>query len=66
MLEVLAKLRLHVESPVTLRATAAARELEALVTSWDGDGAPPDAMVAWASRFFADWDVGENGGLRED
>lgn len=31
---------------------AALRELEALVTAWDGDGAPSDAMVAWASRFL--------------
>jgi len=57
MLEVLAKLRLHVESPVTLRAMAAARELEALIAAWEGDGAPPDAMVAWASGFLADWNV---------
>jgi hypothetical protein len=59
MLKVLAKLRLHVESPVTLRAMSAARELEALVTAWEGDGAPSDAMVAWASSFLASWDVGE-------
>jgi len=58
MLEVLAKLRLHVKSPVTLRAMAAARELEALIAAWEGDGAPPDAMVAWASGFLADWDAG--------
>jgi hypothetical protein len=34
---------------------AAKRELEALVASWDGEGEPPAAMVAWASRFLASW-----------
>jgi hypothetical protein len=37
---------------------AATRELEALITAWDGEGAPSDAMVAWASRFLASRDVG--------
>jgi hypothetical protein len=55
LLEGLAKLRLHVESPKTLRAMAAARELEALVASWNGEGGPPDAMVAWASSFLLEW-----------
>ncbi|MDC0678270.1 hypothetical protein [Sorangium atrum] len=55
MLEELARMRSHDESPETLRAMAAKRELEALVTSWDGDGEPAAAMVAWASRFLASW-----------
>ncbi len=55
MLEELARMRPHDESPKTLRAMATKRELEALVTSWDGDGEPAAAMVAWASRFMASW-----------
>ncbi|WP_437294788.1 hypothetical protein [Sorangium sp. So ce426] len=57
MLEQLARMRPHDESPETLRAMAAKRELEALVASWDGDGEPPAAMVAWASSFLANWPV---------
>jgi hypothetical protein len=49
----LSGMRLLVETPMTLRAIAAARELEALLASWDGEGAPPSAMVAWASSFLA-------------
>ncbi|WP_437753702.1 hypothetical protein [Sorangium sp. So ce1389] len=52
MLEELAHMRPHDESPETLRAMAAKRELEALVASWDGEGEPPAAMVAWASDFL--------------
>jgi hypothetical protein len=36
---------------------AATRDFEALVAAWDGDGAPSDAMVAWASNFLARWDA---------
>jgi hypothetical protein len=61
MLQALGRMCLHVETPTTLRAMVAARELEALIVAWDGAGAPPDAMVAWASSFLANWDVGENG-----
>ena len=46
MLEELARMRPHDESPKTLRAMAAKGELEALVASWDGEGEPPVAMVA--------------------
>jgi hypothetical protein len=60
----LAKIRLLLESPKTPRGIAAkreleaaARELEALIASWDGEGEPPAAMVAWASRFLATWPV---------
>jgi hypothetical protein len=53
-------MRLIVETPITLRAMAAARELEALIAAWDGEGAPPDAMVAWASGFLANWVTEEN------
>ena len=60
MLLALARVRLIVESPITLRAMAAARELEALIAAWDGKGAPPDAMVAWASGFLANWVTEEN------
>ncbi|WP_434041575.1 MULTISPECIES: hypothetical protein [Sorangium] len=62
--EALAKIRLLLESPKTPRGIAAkreleaaARELEALIASWDGEGEPPAAMVAWASRFLATWPV---------
>ncbi|WP_437290103.1 hypothetical protein [Sorangium sp. So ce406] len=57
MLQELARMRPHDESPETLRAMAAKRELEALVASWDGEGEPPAAMVAWASSFLASWPV---------
>ena len=40
---------------------AATRDLEELLAVWDGNGAPPDAMVAWASSFLASWDAGETG-----
>lgn len=55
MLEELARMRPHDESPETLRAMAAKRELEALVAAWDGEGDPPAGMVAWASSFLASW-----------
>ncbi|MGK3998164.1 hypothetical protein [Sorangium sp. So ce1024] len=55
MLEELARMRPHDESPETFRAMAAKRELEALVAAWDGEGEPPAAMVAWASRFLDSW-----------
>ncbi|WP_437949833.1 hypothetical protein WME98_02755 [Sorangium sp. So ce296] len=55
MLEELARMRAHDESPATLRAMAAKRELEALVASWDGEGEPPTSMVAWASSFLDSW-----------
>ncbi|WP_437951243.1 hypothetical protein WME98_10625 [Sorangium sp. So ce296] len=55
MLEELARMRPHDESPETLRAMAAKRELEALVASWDGEGEPPASMVAWASSFLDSW-----------
>ena len=49
----LSGMRVLVETPMILRAIAAARELETLLASWDGEGAPPSAMVAWASSFLA-------------
>ncbi|MGK3986500.1 hypothetical protein WME99_25870 [Sorangium sp. So ce136] len=55
MQEELARMRPHDDSPETLRAMAAKRKLEALVASWDGEGEPPAAMVAWASSFLASW-----------
>ncbi|XXT21529.1 hypothetical protein WME94_08190 [Sorangium sp. So ce429] len=55
MLEELARMRPHDESPETLRAMAAKRELEALVASWDGQGEPPASMVAWASSLLDSW-----------
>ncbi|WP_433928262.1 hypothetical protein AB3662_33700 [Sorangium cellulosum] len=55
MLEGLARMRPHDESPGTLRAMDAKREIEALVASWDGEREPPAAMVDWASRFLASW-----------
>ncbi|WP_437991947.1 hypothetical protein [Sorangium sp. So ce145] len=66
MLEELARMRPHDESPKTLRAMAAKRELEALVASWDGEGEPPAAMVAWASSFLASWPVDSVADLRAD
>ncbi|WP_437663031.1 hypothetical protein [Sorangium sp. So ce1182] len=55
MLEELARMRPYDESPDTFRAMAAKRELEALVSAWDGEGEPPASMVAWASSFLASW-----------
>lgn len=55
MQRTLARLRLQVESPKTTRAMAAARELEALealIDAWSGEGAPSDAMIAWANGFL--------------
>jgi hypothetical protein len=73
VLGALAWIRPLIESPVTPRGIAAkgelegaTRKLEALIAAWDGNGAPSDAMLAWASSFLASWDDGENGGLRED
>lgn len=67
VLKALAKTRVLLESPKTPRGVAhkreleaATRELEALVASWDGEGAPPASMVAWASGFLASWDVGDS------
>jgi hypothetical protein len=67
VLEALAKIRLLLHSPVTPRGIAfrreleaATRELEALIAGWDGDGAPSDAVVAWASSFLANWVVDDN------
>ncbi|KYF81265.1 hypothetical protein BE11_39140 [Sorangium cellulosum] len=57
MVQELARMRPHDESPETLRAMAAKRKFEALVASWDGEGEPPAAMVAWASSFLASWPV---------
>jgi len=64
LLEELAWIRSLLDAPVTPQALAKRGELrssfeqiEALVTTWDGEGAPSDAMVAWASRFLATWDV---------
>jgi hypothetical protein len=72
-LQTLAEIRRLIESPETPCGIAAKgklegamREFEALIAAWDGNGAPPDAMVAWASSFLASWDAGENEGLRED
>jgi hypothetical protein len=72
-LGILAQIRRLIESPVAAcgiaakgKIEAAAREFEALIAAWDGEGAPSDAMVAWASSFLASWDGDENGGLRED
>ncbi len=72
-LQTLAEIRRLIESPETPCSMAAKGklegamgELEALVAAWDGNGAPSDAMVAWASSLLASWDGGENEGLRED
>ncbi|MDC0678271.1 hypothetical protein [Sorangium atrum] len=60
----LAKIRVLLEPPKTSwgiaakrEFEAATRELEALVASWDGEGEPPAAMVAWAWSFLASWPV---------
>ncbi|WP_437646249.1 hypothetical protein [Sorangium sp. So ce362] len=62
VLDVLARIRLRIEPPKTARGIAAkreleaaTRELEALVASWDGGGAPPSAMIGWASSFLDSW-----------
>ncbi len=72
-LQTLTAIRRLIESPETPCSIAAKgklegamRELEELLAAWDGNGAPSDAMVAWASSFLASWDGGENEGLRED
>ena len=72
-LNILAGIRRLIESPVAPCGIAAKgklegalRELEELLAAWDGNGAPPATMVAWASSFLARWDDGEDGGLRED
>jgi hypothetical protein len=64
LIETLAKIRVLLEPPMTPWGIAAKREfeaatnaLEALVASWDGEGEPPAAMVAWASSFLASWPV---------
>jgi len=56
----LAEIRQRLDLPVTPHGMAAKgeleaamRELEELVAVWEGDGAPSDAMVAWASSFLA-------------
>lgn len=61
----LAKLRPFVEAPVTPQGIAAkreievaTRELEPLIAAWDGQGAPPNAVVAWASSLLATWSTG--------
>ncbi|AUX39934.1 hypothetical protein SOCE26_013290 [Sorangium cellulosum] len=69
VLRVLAKIRVLMDPPKTPRGIAskreleaAARELETLVASWDGEGDPPAAMVAWASRFLDSWLVNADPG----
>ncbi|WP_437693255.1 hypothetical protein [Sorangium sp. So ce176] len=64
LLDGLAKIRVLLDPPMTplgiaakREFEAATRELEALVASWDGEGEPPAAMVAWASSFLASWPV---------
>jgi hypothetical protein len=41
---------------------AAAQELEALIAAWNGTNPPPDAMVAWASSFLANWNAADEPG----
>ncbi|WP_437314977.1 hypothetical protein [Sorangium sp. So ce385] len=62
VLETLAKIRGLMNPPKTPRGIASKRELDAairdleeLVAGWDGEGAPPASMVAWASSFLASW-----------
>lgn len=64
LIDTLAKIRVLLEPPTTpwgiaakREFEAATRELEALVASWDGEGEPPAAMVAWAWSFLASWPV---------
>ncbi|CAN96295.1 hypothetical protein predicted by Glimmer/Critica [Sorangium cellulosum So ce56] len=64
LIDALAKIRVLLDPPMTRWGVsarrefeAAARELEALVASWDGEGEPPAAMVAWAWSFLASWPV---------
>jgi hypothetical protein len=54
LLRDLGRMRSRVESPVSLRAADAAREFGALLTEWDGKGAPSSAVLAWASRVLAE------------
>jgi hypothetical protein len=58
-LKILAWMRPSVASSVDVRAKAAAGEFEALVAAWGEESAPPEAMVAWASKLLSDWDAGE-------
>ena len=67
VLQIVAKIRQLIDPPVTPRGLAfkreleaATREVEALIAAWDGEGPPPDAMVAWASGFLANWLAVEN------
>jgi hypothetical protein len=67
-LKILAGIRHFIELPVTPRGIAgrreieaATREIEAMIAAWDGEGAPSDAMVAWASSLLARW-----GGVAND
>jgi hypothetical protein len=46
MLRDLGAMRLRVESRVSLRAEDTAREFGALLTEWDGNGAPSSAVLA--------------------
>ncbi|WP_437477217.1 hypothetical protein WME75_27835 [Sorangium sp. So ce1014] len=64
LIDTLAKIRVLLEPPMTpwgiaakREFEAATREIEALVASWDGDGEPPAAMIAWAMSFLASWPV---------
>jgi hypothetical protein len=66
VLKGLARIRPLLESPKAPRGIACKRELEAatseldaLIVAWDGEGAPPSAMVAWASSFLARWLVND-------
>ncbi len=59
MLKSFAMARLALDSLVTPRGVSALREFEdatrelrALMEAWDGQGAPPPAMVAWASSLL--------------
>jgi hypothetical protein len=67
VLKLLARIRPLLDPPMTPRGIAAKRELEAatrelevLIAAWEGDGVPPDAMVAWAKSFLANWVVDES------
>ena len=50
MLQALDRMRVTSESAGALEAMQAARELQALLMEWDGEGGPPDAMLGWAKR----------------